>query len=209
VKAHDPAKWNPPAVVDRLVNENIKLAYFWAAKMAWRWGDGESLSIAQEGLLKAARTYGIKKGSELTFGTWASVCIRFRFNSYRAKAERERRGHGVAHVPLDGELFGSKMSVSEVVADENAPHPCEAACLSDSAAKVEQLLAMLTPRNKTIMQMRYGLGGFSPCSLEEIAVKFSLTRERVRQVEVESLRKWWRKRQYFGLVIREERELSA
>ncbi len=205
--SHAPVKWNPPALVDRLVNENMRLAHFWKAKMAWRWGDNDALSIALEGLLKAARIW--RKGRKLSFGTFASVCIRFRFNRYRVHAERGRRGGGVSHLPLDGKVFGSEQSVGEVIADENAVRPSEGAIQSEAAEKVEQLLSMLTPRNRTIMQMRYGLGGYHPSSLEEVATKFNLTRERVRQVQAHSLRLWWRKQRYLGLSIREDEELAS
>jgi DNA-directed RNA polymerase sigma subunit (sigma70/sigma32) len=74
---------------------------------------------------------------------------------------------------------------------------------------VAKLLDLLTPRNREIMERRYGLNGYQPHSLEELAVRFGLTRERIRQVQADCLRKWWRRHQYFGLSIREEREMAS
>jgi RNA polymerase primary sigma factor len=55
--------------------------------------------------------------------------------------------------------------------------------------QIEDVLAMLTPREETVVRMRFGIG--EPCcySLEEIGVRFHLTRERIRQIEIKALRK--------------------
>ena len=51
------------------------------------------------------------------------------------------------------------------------------------------MLAELTPRQSHILRLRFGLGGGEPHTLEEIANKFGLSRERIRQLEKEALRR--------------------
>ena len=51
------------------------------------------------------------------------------------------------------------------------------------------MLASLTPREERILRMRFGIGMNSDHTLEEVGQKFSLTRERIRQIEAKALRK--------------------
>ena len=54
---------------------------------------------------------------------------------------------------------------------------------------IEQAMDVLNPRERTIIEMRYGLKDGHSLSLEEVSVLFHLTRERIRQIEVKALRK--------------------
>ena len=54
---------------------------------------------------------------------------------------------------------------------------------------IEEVLSELTPRQSHILRLRFGLGGGEPHTLEEIANKFGLSRERIRQLEKEALRR--------------------
>lgn len=54
--------------------------------------------------------------------------------------------------------------------------------------KVAEVLETMTPRNKKVLEMRYGIGGGEPLTLEEIATAFSVTKERIRQIESKAIR---------------------
>jgi RNA polymerase primary sigma factor len=51
------------------------------------------------------------------------------------------------------------------------------------------MLASLTPREERVLRMRFGLGTNSDHTLEEVGLQFSVTRERIRQIEAKALRK--------------------
>lgn len=58
----------------------------------------------------------------------------------------------------------------------------------EKETKVAEVLETMTPRNKKVLEMRYGIGGGEPLTLEEIATAFSVTKERIRQIEAKAIR---------------------
>jgi len=83
----------------------------------------------------------------------------------------------------------SDSTVSDFVENPNKERPSDAMEAAALREQVEEVLAMLTPREEKVVRMRYGIG--EPCSysLEEIGSQFHLTRERIRQIEIKALRK--------------------
>jgi len=75
------------------------------------------------------------------------------------------------------------------VEDKHIPKPSEEAIEGDLRAKIRKALAILPPRQEKVIRMRFGVGEARDYTLEELGEKFSLTRERVRQIEEKSLRK--------------------
>jgi len=77
----------------------------------------------------------------------------------------------------------------DFIEDQDTPEPGEAAAHHLLQETIEEVLAELTPRQAHILRLRFGLGGGEQHTLEEIANKFGLSRERIRQLEKEALRR--------------------
>jgi RNA polymerase primary sigma factor len=77
----------------------------------------------------------------------------------------------------------------DFIEDQDTPSPVEAATQHMLQETIEEVLSELTPRQSHILRLRFGLGGGDPHTLEEIANKFGLSRERIRQLEKEALRR--------------------
>jgi RNA polymerase primary sigma factor len=82
-----------------------------------------------------------------------------------------------------------EMSIGDLVADMNNPPPDEAVRSIDDLRQLEELLDQIDERAAKILKLRYGLEGQDPMTLKEIGQQIGLTRERVRQIEHEALRK--------------------
>lgn len=74
------------------------------------------------------------------------------------------------------------------VEDEETPSPMEVTYQSMMREKITEVLATLSPREARILRMRFGLDGGRAYTLEEVGLKFGLTRERIRQIEGKALR---------------------
>lgn len=79
--------------------------------------------------------------------------------------------------------------LGEMLEDFRHPSPHDAVMLEDEIDTVTQLLEAIDDREATILRLRYGLEGEEPMTLKEIGTHVGLTRERVRQIEIEALRK--------------------
>jgi len=95
-----------------------------------------------------------------------------------------------APVSLDAPLSDDDSDqVSEIVADPNAVAPFERLVKETDTALLKEVLAGLTDREKAILAMRFGLNDGVEKTLEEIGKVFGVTRERIRQIESEALKK--------------------
>jgi RNA polymerase primary sigma factor len=77
----------------------------------------------------------------------------------------------------------------DFIEDQDTPSPVDSATQHLLEETIEEVLSELTPRQSHILRLRFGLGGGEPHTLEEIANKFDLSRERIRQLEKEALRR--------------------
>ncbi len=78
-------------------------------------------------------------------------------------------------------------TVADFVPDETAASPSEGAELELLRSYVEEALQCLTPRERTVLRLRFGLGGAQPRSLQEVGERLRVSRERVRQLEAEAI----------------------
>jgi RNA polymerase primary sigma factor len=79
--------------------------------------------------------------------------------------------------------------LGDLIEDETAVSPGDAVMSMDLAARTRQVLATLTPRESKVLRMRFGIGERSDHTLEEVGNDFSVTRERIRQIEAKALQK--------------------
>ena len=84
---------------------------------------------------------------------------------------------------------GSEMTIEEIVSDGNTPTPDQVVMDNDEMRQLIGLLGNIDEREAKILKLRYGLDGEDPMTLKEIGLRIGLTRERVRQIEHETLRK--------------------
>ncbi|MFN0069055.1 MAG: sigma-70 family RNA polymerase sigma factor [Limisphaerales bacterium] len=95
-----------------------------------------------------------------------------------------------AAVSLDQPLGDEDSSlVKETVADAKAVNPSDLIGAMHDSALARQLLGSLTERERAILHLRFGLDSGEGMTLEEIGVRFGVTRERIRQIEAEALKK--------------------
>src|SRR5271167_2797112 len=106
--------------------------------------------------------------------------------------ERVRKVLDIAKEPLSldlpiGEEADSRLG--DLVEDENAVTPLDSAIQANLRQATTQVLACLTPREERILRMRFGIGMDGDHTLAEVGKQFSVTRERIRQIEAKTLRK--------------------
>ena len=84
----------------------------------------------------------------------------------------------------DGDL-----RLGDLIEDEHVVQPLDAAIGSDLRDTMSRVLGTLTPREERVLRMRFGIGTKSDHTLDEVGRQFSVTRERIRQIEATALRK--------------------
>jgi RNA polymerase sigma factor (sigma-70 family) len=160
------------AAKERMINCNLRLVVSIAKRYQTQ---GITLGdLVQEGvlgLIRAAEKFDWRKG--------------FKFSTYATWWIRQAVQRGVANMPVgdDGDAsFGDLIAGTGPSTEEEA-----SASLRDLA--VRQAVANLPDRERDVIELRFGLVGDGPASLESIGKQLGLTRERVRQIETEALRK--------------------
>jgi RNA polymerase primary sigma factor len=106
--------------------------------------------------------------------------------------EKVRRVLKIAKEPISLETpIGDEGSsyLGDLIEDKNAILPIDAAIQSNLRETTTRVLTSLTPREERIVRMRFGIGMNSDQTLEDVGQQFSVTRERIRQIEAKALRK--------------------
>ena len=80
-------------------------------------------------------------------------------------------------------------TVGNFIEDETSASPEELATEDSVRAVIAEQLDTLQPREKSVLEMRFGLNRDRPCTLEDVGRRFGVTRERIRQIEAKALRK--------------------
>jgi RNA polymerase primary sigma factor len=110
----------------------------------------------------------------------------------RMPIEKIRRSLKIAKEPISLETpIGDEEDthLGDFIEDKNAALPIDAAIQSNLRETTTRVLASLTPREERVLRMRFGIGVNTDHTLEEVGQQFSVTRERIRQIEAKALRK--------------------
>ena len=105
---------------------------------------------------------------------------------------KQSLSHNGRHVSMDAPLVEgdeSSSSMYDVLANDSMPGPESNLVLESLRKDIERSLTTLTPRECDVVKLFYGLEGRAPMSLDEIGVRFDLTRERVRQIKEKAIRR--------------------
>ena len=110
----------------------------------------------------------------------------------RMPLEKVRKVLKIAKEPISLETpIGDEEDsyLGDFIEDKNAVLPLDAAIQANLRETTTRVLASLTPREERVLRMRFGIGMNTDHTLEEVGQQFSVTRERIRQIEAKSLRK--------------------
>jgi RNA polymerase primary sigma factor len=135
-------------------------------------------------LSKVSRHIVQKKGNEPTAEEIA--------NEMGVSVDRVRQVLHITQEPISLEtpIGGEEEShLSDFIEDKNVKSPASEAALNMLKERVEEVLLTLKPREEYILRLRYGIGDGQPRTLEELGTIFGVTRERIRQIEANALRK--------------------
>jgi RNA polymerase primary sigma factor len=92
--------------------------------------------------------------------------------------------------PLSMETpIGDESTLTDFLEDKQTTSPLETLATQELTKQVSRALSSLTPKEEEILRLRFGIGVPSPLTLEEVGERFSVTRERIRQIEAQALRK--------------------
>jgi RNA polymerase primary sigma factor len=106
--------------------------------------------------------------------------------------EKVRKALKLAREPLSMETqVGDEEDgrLGDLIEDKDAIQPIDAAIQSDLRETTTRVLETLTPREERVLRMRFGIGMNKNHTLEEVGQQFTVTRERIRQIEAKALRK--------------------
>ncbi|MBI3445120.1 MAG: sigma-70 family RNA polymerase sigma factor, partial [Magnetospirillum sp.] len=106
--------------------------------------------------------------------------------------DKVRRTKKIAQQPMSLETpIGEEEDshLGDFIEDKNAVLPLDAAIQANLRETTTRVLASLTPREERVLRMRFGIGMNTDHTLEEVGQQFSVTRERIRQIEAKALRK--------------------
>jgi len=110
-------------------------------------------------------------------------------NLSERKVQIIRRAVKAFGAPTQSGNADGMFGLSELLADEKTPTPEEVVFSNADSEVIRKLLNRIDEREATILKLRYGLGDREPMTLKQIGIEIGLTRERVRQLEREALRK--------------------
>ncbi len=100
-----------------------------------------------------------------------------------------RKAVKAVNTPTQSGSADGELTINDIVPDSHNPTPDEEVSNTDDLRHLQKLLGGIGDREATILRLRYGLGGEEPMTLKEIGERIGLTRERVRQIEHETLRR--------------------
>ena len=90
---------------------------------------------------------------------------------------------------LEEPVGENNQNLMQIIEDRNVTRPDDVAITSDLHKQINSILDSLSSREAQVLRMRFGIGGTSECTLEEVGQRFNVSRERIRQIEQEALQR--------------------
>lgn len=182
---------------DELVGHNMRLVVHIAQKYTNFCDSDELIGVGSIGLVKAVNTYKGDKGTQ--FATYASKCIENEILMF-IRANKKHKNNKSLYEPISYDKEGNEVTLLDVLAqdDESVLETVENKIVSEKLVSI--IKANLSERDGKIMLMRYGLGGYTQKTQQEIADIFNISRSYVSRIETSSLlvlRKYMNKNNLF------------
>jgi RNA polymerase nonessential primary-like sigma factor len=133
-------------------------------------------------ILRAVRFLESASGKEIQFDQIAHLIDRSVGEVRRAITLNEHIASLDAPLEIDPEH-----TIADAIVDEKAIDPEESLQSAEIGGLVKQWIGQLTDKQRYVLERRYGLGGAEISTLEEVAAELKLTRERVRQIQIEAI----------------------
>ncbi|MBM4123359.1 MAG: sigma-70 family RNA polymerase sigma factor [Nitrospira sp.] len=92
-------------------------------------------------------------------------------------------------VSLENPIGDGQTLFGELIADRQAVTPDSRVHRTELTRELDRILGTLTPREQTVIRLRFGIGQDEPCTLEQVGQSLSVTRERIRQIEAKAIKK--------------------
>ncbi len=171
---------------NKVIEHNLRLVAHIVKKYHNSGVDQDDLiSIGTIGLIKAVSGYSFKK--ETKFATYASRCIENEILMYFRSLKKSAQDVYISD-PIDTDSEGNSLSLIDIVADERSvDEDIEEKLRSEKLYKY--IAECLTPREKIIVKMRYGLCSTIPLTQREVAAKLKISRSYVSRIEKKALSK--------------------
>lgn len=173
-----------PAARNKLVEHNLRLVAHIVKKYYSATNDQDDLiSIGTIGLIKAVNTFSYDKGTR--FATYAARCIE---NEILMHFRNVKKTAGDVYIsePIDSDGEGNSITLMDVFADEESL--IDNIDLKMNAAKLYKFIAgSLDARERSIIELRYGLNGKRPLTQREIATKLDISRSYVSRLEKKAI----------------------
>lgn len=169
---------------EKLIEHNLRLVAHIIKKYYSSANEQDDLiSIGTIGLIKAVSTYDYSKGTRLA--TYAARCIENEILMHFRNLKKSAQDVYISD-PIDSDGDGNSLTLMDVIYDDDA-------IIDNLDYKINRqklyrfICSELEPRERTIIEMRYGLHGFLPLTQREVAAKLKISRSYVSRIEKKAL----------------------
>lgn len=172
------------AARNELIEHNLRLVAHISKKYYSSTNDQDDLiSIGTIGLIKAVNTFSYEKGTR--FATYAARCIENEILMH-FRGVKKTAGDVYISEPIDSDADGNSITLMDIFADEESL--IDNIDLKMRSERLYQFIdRCLEPRERTIIRLRYGLGGSRPLTQREIAQRLHISRSYVSRIEKKAL----------------------